>query len=230
MKRKAALAAALCILGLIGPKVYSIGVSTAIFLPRNGAASHPVSPLSLRDIGVSFGSFLGLTSALSLYNINGMGLVDGNLSPMDLSGPGAGPFYTVLGSLAVQITVPVWRLEIEPLAGVFGYHAFSPRLNGRAIDAYLAELGGHETVDAALVPPGSWGWGYLFGGSVGMKITDQIGVSLGAQYYLGGSPLGLTGTYRADGNASDLALPQDLSNARLDFTGIEVILGVSYEQ
>ena len=42
--------------------VEGIGVSFSYLLPRNGMFSHPVPPLSVRDIGIDIGSFLGVAA------------------------------------------------------------------------------------------------------------------------------------------------------------------------
>jgi hypothetical protein len=56
---------------------------------------------------------------------------------------------------------------------------------------------------------------------------------VGANYYLGGMDLRLSGsydTYDAAGQQLDAApLPESLQSARLDFTGLEMILGLKVE-
>jgi len=60
-----------------------------------------------------------------------------------------------------------------------------------------------------------------------------IVIAAGANYYLGGGDLKLSGKFdgyvAGAGDALGLELPSALENARLDFTGLEIILGVEIE-
>ncbi len=98
-----------------------------------------------------------------------------------------------------------------------------------SIDSYIASTSGHETVDSSFGIEGRWGWGYVLGGSVTVKINEKIGIQAGALYYTGGSALDLSGTYRADGLATENGVPNYLQGSSLDFTGLEIILGVTYD-
>jgi hypothetical protein len=206
----------------------AIGVSTAVFIPRNGSLSHPVSPLSIRDLGFTIGKYVGLSGSISLYNINGMGLAAADRSAIAILGP-AGPFYTGLGSIALKAIIPLGPVILEPAGGVFGYYLINPALQGSAIDSYIAQTSGHVTVDSSFAVDRRWGWGYQLGGTLTVKINDQIGIQAGALYYSGSSALNLSGFYRADGLSAELAVPDYLQGALLDFTGLEIILGVTYE-
>ena len=62
-----------------------------------------------------------------------------------------------------------------------------------------------------------------------MFIKGQLGIFAGANYYVGGSRLKLSGSYvdAAAGQEPDTFtdLPVELQDAFLDFTGLEIILG-----
>jgi hypothetical protein len=73
----------------------------------------------------------------------------------------------------------------------------------------------------------------VFGGKVTYFVKGQFGLAVGANYYLGGGALKLSGSYVA---AEPLTapvtipnLPANLQNARLDYSGLEIILGVEIE-
>jgi hypothetical protein len=215
---------------LAATSVHAIGLSTALFIPRNGLVSHPVSPLSIRDVGINIFPFLGFAGSISLYNINGLGVRDSGQNPIAFDGPATLPFYSLVTSVVAKATIPVWQLRIVPKAGVFGFYAFSPKVNAGVIDPYIANLSGSVTVDTTAVVEGGFGWGFLFGGSVEYSINDQFGVVAGLLYYLGSAPLDISGTYRADGGTTDTALPDEVTSMLLDFTGFEVILGINIEQ
>jgi hypothetical protein len=221
--------------------VSSIGITMSYFLPRDGRFSHPVSPLSVRDVGVSLGRYFGLAGSLSLYGIAAMGITDAEGTPLELGGPGVGSFKSILGSLVGKIIIPikvrqVVKLELVGRGGVFGCYNIAPPLMTGAVERYLAETapgGPYEAVEASITSEGRWGWGWLFGGSATYYISSQVGVSLGALYYLGGAPLKLSGSfdaYNTGGQAADDAsLPSVLQGARLDYSGLELLVGVSFQ-
>lgn len=226
-----------CIVTLLllvaGGTIHGIGVNIAAFLPTNGSLSHPVSPLSIRDVGFTLGNYVGISGAISLYNINGMGLRKPDTGPIQMTGSPTGsptgPFYTVMGSVMVKGILPVWRIVLEPAAGVFGYYLINPTLRSGVIDSYIAGISGYETVDSNFSISNHWGWGYIAGGSISVSITDKIGVQIGAYYYIGSSPLELEGSFNANGSDTQMAVPGYLADARLDFTGVEFVIGGSYE-
>ena len=115
-----------------------IGVSFSYLLPRNGWFSHPVPPLSLRDIGVDIGRYLGVAGSLSLYSIRGMGLKDQAGNPIDTAEPLVGPFFSLLASGIVKVQVPIRKLQLQAGGGVFGCYNIDPPLMTGNLDRYLA--------------------------------------------------------------------------------------------
>ena len=212
-----------------------IGVSFSYLLPRNGMFSHPVPPLSLRNIGIDIGRYLRVAGSLSLYSIRGMGIKDASGKPIDTGGPLVGPFLSVLGSAVGKVRVPLQRLELEASGGIFGCYNIDPPLMTGTLDRYLATSApaGYEAVTSSVSSGGRWGWGWVFGGKVIYFVKGRLGVALGANYYLGGGDLKLSGSYDAYNAGAqvldDEPLPITLQDARLDYTGLEILLGVELE-
>lgn len=216
--------------------VQGIGVSFSYFLPRNGWFSHPVTPVSLRDIGPDFGRFLGVAGSLTLYSIRGMGITDEQGNPIDSGGPLVGPFLSVLGSAVAKVQIPIRQLRLEARGGVFGCYNIDPPVMTGNLDRYLATATPptvYEAVSSSVSADGRWGWGWVWGGKATYFIKGQLGIALGANYYLGGSDLELTGSYEAaeagQPPVTVPALPPILSSARLDYSGWEIILGLEVE-
>ena len=218
----------------------AVGLTFCYFIPRDGWFSHPVSPLSLRDVGFTLGRYFGLAGSLSFYTFAGMGLTDAEGTPLALGGPAVGPFSSILGSLVGKLILPIKikdmvRIEIVGRGGVFGCFNLDPPLITRTLEDYLAGSE-YEALTATLTSDGRWGWGYVFGGSATYFLTSQLGVSLGALYYLGGAELELSGSYAAydadlgaGGYVDEAPLPAVLRGARLDFSGLELQIGVSFQ-
>jgi hypothetical protein len=214
--------------------VQGIGVSFSYLLPRNGMFSNPVPPLSFRDIGIDIGRFLGVAGSLSLYSVRGMGIKDTTGTPIDTGGPVVGPFLSVLSSAVGKLRVPIRHLEVEASGGIFGSYNIDPPLMTGTLDRYLATADGntYETVTSSVSADGRWAWGWVFGGKITYFVKGQLGISAGANYYLGGGDLKLSGDFNgSDGSSyfAGQALPANLQNARLDYSGLEIILGVELE-
>ena len=219
----------------------AVGVTFSYFVPRNGSFSHPVSPLSIRDIDVPLGRYLGLSGSLSLYGIAGMGITDAAGTPLELEGPAVGPFHSFLGSVTGKIIVPIMirqvlRGELAGHGGVFGCYNLRPQLVSGTFERYLAATapgGPYAAVTASIRGDGRWGWGWLFGGTATWYPVSQIGLTLGGLYYLGGADLKLSGSYDAyhagGGEEAGQLLPVELRGARLDYSGLELLIGVSFQ-
>jgi hypothetical protein len=225
----------LLLLLLIAFTAQGVGVSFSYFLPRCGIFSHPVPPLSFRDIGIDVGRYLGVAASLSLYSIRGMGIKDEAGKPIDTGEPLVGPFLSLQSSVVGKVRVPIRKLELEASGGIFGCYNFDPPLMTGTLDRYLATATGstYEAVTSAVSAGGQWAWGWLFGGKVTYFVKGQFGIAAGANYYLGGGDLKLSGSYdayNAGGRVlDDGPLPATLQNARLDYSGLEIILGVEIE-
>jgi hypothetical protein len=215
--------------------VQGIGVSFSYLLPRGGMFSNPVPPLSLRDVGIDVGSFLGIAGSVSLYSIRGMAVKDAAGKPIDTDGPLVGPFLSVLGSAVGKVRVPLKPVELEVSGGVFGCYNIDPPLMTGTLDRYLATADGNafDTVTSSVSAGGRWAWGWVFGGKITYFVKGQLGLTAGANYYLGGGDLKLSGDYDGyeDGVGYDpgKGLPAGLQDARLDYSGLELILGVEIE-
>jgi len=227
------LALSLLLLLLTVFTAQGLGVSFSYFLPRNGIFSHPVPPLSVRDVGIDIGNYLGIAGSLSLYSIRGMGIKDSGGEPIDTGGSLVGPFLSVLGSITGKIRVPVNNWEIEAGGGIFGCYNIDPPLVTGTLDRYLAAAtpaDSYEAVSSSVSSAGRWAWGWVFGGKATYFVMGQLGIAVGANYYLGGGDLNMSGSYDAyDAGIQVLdnePLPINLQNARLDYSGLEIVLGV----
>jgi hypothetical protein len=132
--------------------------------------------------------------------------------------------------------VPLKQLELEASGGIFGCYNIDPPLMTGTLDRYLATAEGntYDTVTSSVSTGGRWAWGWVFGGKITYFVKGQVGIAVGANYYLGGGKLMLSGTYDGyeDGTgltADDASLPASLQNASLDYSGLEIILGVEIE-
>jgi hypothetical protein len=221
----------LLVLALSATQGWTVDVSSSLFWPRNGYLSYPVAPLSFRNIGVSFGDYLGVSGSLSLYSIRGLGLRDADNKVIDTDDPVVGPMHSLVLPFFLQVTLPVKKTEITLKGGVFGFFNFGMNLMLGNLDRYILDTDPAGPVAATSDLSdygGRLGFGYVFGGDVTWYFTDNVGLVLGALYYLGKTKMNFEGNYDSD-VALNVPLPSEIREARLDFSGLELILGVSYK-
>jgi hypothetical protein len=131
-----------------------------------------------------------------------------------------------------MVSIPLKALKLEASGGIFGCYNIDPPLMTWNLDRYLITATTYETVTSSVSPGGRWGWGWVFGAKATYFVKGQIGIAAGANYYLGGGDLKLSGTFNGYDGANydtDQGLPANLQTARLDYSGLEIILGVEIE-
>jgi hypothetical protein len=204
-----------------------IGVSLSYLFPRDGTFSTPVPPLSIHDIGVTFGQYVGVSAGLSLYSLHGLALrstVEPGLIYPNL----IGPVYSGVASLAVKLIVPAGPVRITANAGGFGAYLIDMHTRDGGFDEIVRTGEGVTAVATDFAIDGSWGFGWMFGGSVLVKITEEFGLLIGANYYLGGAPVTISGSYTGD--AVGAAPPLYLDNMSIDLSGLELSIGAELLQ
>ena len=68
------------------------GLSFSYFIPRNGYFSTPISPFSIRGLGVDLSKYLSLETGASLYRMSGLNIID---VPFKSKSPMTGPGFTI---------------------------------------------------------------------------------------------------------------------------------------
>src|SRR5258706_16118926 len=68
-----------------------VGLSFSYFIPHNGYFSTPVSPFSIRGLGVNINRFLAVQTGASLYRMSGLSVKD---QPLPNKAPFVVPNFT----------------------------------------------------------------------------------------------------------------------------------------
>ncbi|MBR9999575.1 MAG: hypothetical protein KFF73_11420, partial [Cyclobacteriaceae bacterium] len=69
-----------------------IGMSFSFFFPENGYFSIPVSPFSIRGLGIHPTDFFSIESGFSLYRMSGLNVTD---LPFESEDPLMGPMFSI---------------------------------------------------------------------------------------------------------------------------------------
>lgn len=202
------------------------GLSFSYFLPKNGYFSTPISPFSIRGLGVDLNRFVALETGASLYRMSGLNLKDLSI---DSKEPLVGPNFTLLipAEIVFQLRGSVVQFDIK--GGGFFFYGFGNKINYGNLDrAIIKSLHPDWTVANANVTfDNSPGFGYHGGAELTLYFTSQVGVSLETNYFVGSAKFPLKGSY-AGGQSSIETYPIDEPEAKLDFTGLEFSIGLLF--
>ncbi|MEJ1241567.1 hypothetical protein WBG78_25695 [Chryseolinea sp. T2] len=198
------------------------GLSFSYFIPKNGYFSTPVSPFSIRGLGFDITRFLALETGASLYRMSGLNMKD---LPFESKEALVGPNFTIFVPVELVIQMKADQLEFDIKGGVFGFYGFSQKINYGNFDRALRSYESWAVVNSDLSFKNKPGWGYHGGAELTVYVTDQFGISLEGNYLVGSSAFPLKGNY-IGGNDALETKNIDYADAKIDFTGLEVSIGV----
>ena len=210
--------------GCSGLFAQDFGLSFSYFVPRNGSFSTPVSPFSIRGLGVDFGKVISLETGASLYRMSGLNIIG---LPFENAEPMAGPNLTLLIPGEIVFRLRGKKAEFNVNGGGFVYNAFFQKLNEGNIDRAIRAYEGWQLANADLSYSSKPGAGWKAGAEFVFDVTRQWGLSFEVNYLAGSSALPLMGTYvglNADNQL--IERPADFKNAKLDLTGLEFSLSI----
>lgn len=221
---------ALCIFLLMSPVVataQNFGLSFSYFIPRNGYFSTPISPFSIRGLGVDINRYLALETGASLYRMSGLNMKD---LPIKSKDPFVGPNFTIFVPAEVVFQLKGSRVELDLKGGVFGFYGFAQKLNYGNIDRAIRRYEGWEVANSELSFKNKPGWGYHAGAELTLYVTGQFGVSLETNYLMGQSAFPLSGSYTGGSQTIEtVALGEAYQKAKIDFTGLEFSIGLIFD-
>lgn len=209
-------------------KGQDLGLSFSYFIPKNGYFSTPISPFSIRGLGFNIGNYFGIQTGASLYRMSGLNAID---LPFESKDPILGPSFTLLVPLEAVIQFGNNRQEFSLKGGGFAFYSFDQRINNGNLDKAIRAHEGWDVADVDASFDNKLGLGYQFGVEYLFYITKQIGISLEGNYYIGGADLGLKGSYNGGvlgGTIANSPIEFDYKDSRVDFTGLEIAIGIIY--
>ena len=201
-----------------------------VFIPTNGYISETGFPIAIRNLDFNFVRYVGISTTLLMYNFQGLGIT-GLPSDKPINKPIIGPTYTLLGNLCLKVMIPIQSFLITLKGGGFAFFNLSPFLmTGNLAEAVAEEEGWDDAVvDMSFdnVP----GFGWVFGGSLSYYIIKELaGIFLEVLYYYKGeAPLNLKGkvTGIKDGSIEAFEVYRSYPDAKIDFSGFEITLGIT---
>ena len=199
------------------------GLSFSYFLPRNGYFSTPISPFSLRGVGVSLNNYLAIQTGASLYRMSGLNIID---IPMESKDALLGPNFTVFVPLELVLQLQGRKAEFDIKGGAFAFHGFGQKLNYGNFDRTIRQYENWAVANADLNFDNNPGVGWQAGVEFSFNVTQQFSVSLEVNYLMGTAKFPLKGSYTGGINNSITTKIVDYPEAKVDFTGLEFSIGV----
>ncbi|HZY81366.1 MAG TPA: hypothetical protein VFE50_17710 [Cyclobacteriaceae bacterium] len=200
------------------------GLSFSYFIPRNGDISTPISPFSFRGVGVSLNKFIALETGITLYRMSGLNLKD---VPFTSNKSLVGPNFTFFVPGEIVFQFPGRGFEFDIKGGGFVFYGANQKLNYGNIDRAIREMEKWDIANSQFTFKNRPGYGVHGGVELDIDVNSQFGISLEVNYLVGASALPLSGSY----SGGMLAGPNETKSAeyedaKVDFTGLEVSIGV----
>lgn len=200
------------------------GLSFSYFIPKNGYFSTPISPFSIRGIGVDLNRFIALETGASLYRMSGLNVKD---LPFETKDPLVGPNFTILVPAELVFQLKGSSVEFDIKGGLFGFYGFSQKINYGNFDRAIRTFENWQVANSEFTYKNKPGWGYHAGVELTVYATQQVGVSIEVNYLMGESGLPLQGNYTG-GNANLETKSVEYADAKIDLTGLEFSIGLIF--
>lgn len=201
-----------------------VGLSFSYFVPRNGYFSTPISPFSLRGVGINFNKYLGIQTGATLYRMSGMNIIG---LPFESKEPLLGPNFTLFIPAELVFQLKGNKLQFDIKGGGFFFYGFAQKLNYGNIDRAIRQYQQWDVANSDLSFQNNPGFGTHFGGELTVYVTNQFGISFEVNYLMGSSKIPLKGNYIGGTLAGPLQnSPVDYKDAKVDFTGLEFSIGL----
>lgn len=218
---------ALILMMCLTAKAQNVGLSFSYFIPRNGEFSTPISPFSIRGIGVDLNNFIALETGISLYRMSGLNVID---LPFESKSALTGPNFTVYvpGELVFQLKGKGVEFDIK--AGGFFFYAFDQRLNYGNLDRAIRQFQSWDVANSQFSFENKPGFGLQGGFELTVDVTRQWGISLETNYLAGQSGIPMTGSYSGGAlGGTNQTILAEYKEAKVDFTGLEFSIGIIFQ-
>lgn len=203
------------------------GLSFSYFIPKNGYLSTPISPFSIRGVGVNLTDFLALETGGSLYRMSGLNLKD---LPFESKDPLIGPNFTIFVPAELVVMLKTGKLELDLKGGGFFFYSFGNKINYGNLDRAIREDEGLEVVNADVTFSSKPGFGYHAGAELTIYVTNQVGVSFETNYLVGQADFPVEGSYTGSTSTGPPSTTQiNYQDAKIDFTGLEFSISLIFD-
>ena len=210
-------------LTLLSLTSHAQGVSASFIIPKNGYFSAPVSPLSVRGLGLSFG-LIGIETGISLYNMPGLPMTG---LPFESTEPLSGPHWSILVPVQLSLTLDAEAVSVKFLGGGFGMGHIAPRINYGNMDRAIRTYEGWDVANSDLTVDNKFGGGWMAGVELAFHVSSKFSITTEVQYLKGESGAAMTGSYSGGSVGGNIETRTvDYADAVTSLEGMEISIGV----
>lgn len=202
------------------------GLSFSYFIPKNGYFSTPISPFSIRGVGVNLTNFLALETGASLYRMSGLNIKG---LPFESKEPLLGPNFTLFVPAELVIMLKAGQVEFDIKGGGFVFYGFGHKLNYGNFDRAIRKYETWEVANADFTFGNKPGFGYHAGAELTVYVTSQVGVSFETNYLVGQGSMPIEGSYTGGTSGALETVAVDYKDANVDFTGLEFSISLLFD-
>lgn len=205
------------------------GLSFTYFIPKNGYFSTPISPFSIRGVGVNLTNFLALETGASLYRMSGLNIKD---LPFESQEPLTGPNFTIFVPAELVIMLKAGQVQFDLKGGGFAFYGFANKINYGNFDRAIKKYEDWEVANADFTFSNKPGFGYHAGAELTVYVTHTVGVSFETNYLIGQAKFPIKGTYVGGNNGEPLTtrtVDDIFNDAKVDFTGLEFSISLLFD-
>jgi len=202
----------------------NVGLSFSYFIPKNGYLSTPISPFSIRGLGVDLNRFFALETGATLYRMSGLTLKD---LPFETKDALVGPNFTIFIPAEVVFQLKGSRLELDIKGGGFFFYGLDQKVNYGNFDRAIREFEQWLVANADAEFKNKPGFGYHGGAEITYYLKPTVGISLETNYLVGEAKFPLSGDY-IGGTTSIETKAFDYADSKIDFTGLEFSVGLIF--
>jgi len=204
-----------------------IGMSFSFLFPKNSKFSTPISPLSIRGLGVKFGESVSISTGFTAYR-----MAESTVSNLEFTSkaPLLGPSVSFVIPFEMILKFKIdKKLTIKANGGIFVFNNAGDAVNQGNLSTALADHYEYTVAQTDFEYEDKWGWGYQFGIQPIYFVTSQIGIAIKGNYYIGEADLDLSGSIRGWSESQGYIESEASYQGNLDFEGFELSIGVIYK-
>ncbi|HHZ65881.1 MAG TPA: hypothetical protein EYN51_10390 [Flavobacteriales bacterium] len=204
-----------------------IGMSFSFLFPQNSKFSTPISPLSIRGLGIKFGESVSISTGFTAYR-----MAESTISNLEFASdaPLLGPSVSFVIPFEMVLKFKLdKKFSIKANGGVFLFNNAGDAVNDGNLSSALADHYEYTLAQTNFEYQDKWGWGYQFGIQPIYFVTSQVGIAIKGNYYLGEADLDLSGTIQGWSDNEGYMEREASYKGNLDFKGFELSLGVIYK-
>lgn len=204
---------------------YSQGLSFSYLIPKNGYLSAPISPFSIRGVGI--GGTVGAETGFTLYSMPGLSMSG---LPFKSEKALTGPNWSILVPGQATFSFGFGPVGVKLLGGGFFIWHASSRLNRGNLDRAIAQYENWDIASSSMNMKTKPGYGWIAGTELEFKVNKKFSITTEIQYLKGASESTLSGGY-SGGNIGEIITTREASftSAKTDLEGFEISIGVKLQ-